>query len=87
MRSEEAVQEEMGRDALIVTVLNASTSEQCGQAEQLIIAWMREHPNDFGILDAGEQVAMIMDGYAHEEGRVTAASSAGTAWASPRATA
>ncbi len=63
MASEEVERGEIERDLLIVTVLNASTLEQCNGAKELIIAWMKTHPNDFGILDAGEQVAMLLDGY------------------------
>ncbi len=53
----------MQREQLIDEVLSATTLEECERAKNLIIAWMQEHPKDFGILDAGEQVAMIMDGY------------------------
>ena len=56
----------MQREQLIDEVLSATTLEECERAKNLIIAWMQEHPKDYGILDAGEQVAMIMDGYAHE---------------------
>lgn len=61
MVSEEVELEEIERDALIVTVLTASTPEQCSHAEELIIAWMKKPPRDFGILDAGEQLAMMSD--------------------------
>ncbi len=61
MVSEEIEREEMERDLLIVTVLTARTPEQCSHAEGLIIAWMKKHPRDFGILDAGEQLAMMSD--------------------------
>ena len=58
--------EGMNREALIAAVLLASTEEQCNHAKSLIIVWMQEHPRDFGMLDAGEQVAMILDSYAQE---------------------
>ena len=58
--------EELNREEVIATALSASTEEQCSHAEALIIAWMQDHPRDFGMLDAGEQVAMILDGYAYE---------------------
>ena len=32
----------------------------------MILSWMQSHPDDFGMLDAGEEVAMIINGYAHE---------------------
>lgn len=63
MVSEDVELEEIERDLLIVTVLTASTPEQCSHAEELVIAWMKRHPRDFGILDAGEQLAMISDRY------------------------
>ena len=56
----------MQREKLIDEVLSARTPEECEKAKNLIIAWMQEHPKDFGMLDAGEQVAMILDGYAQE---------------------
>ena len=61
MVSEEVEREEMDRDMLIATILNASTPEQCSGAEELILAWMKLHPRDFGILDAGGQLAMMSD--------------------------
>ena len=56
----------MQREQIIDEVLSARSPEECEKAKDLIIAWMQQHPRDFGILDAGEQVAMIMDGYAQE---------------------
>lgn len=56
----------MQRDQLIEEVLSATTLEECERAKNSIIAWMQDHPKDFGILDAGEQVAMIMDGYSQD---------------------
>lgn len=55
--------EEMNREEVIAIALSARTEEQCDQAEALIIAWMQEHPRDFGMLDAGEQVAMVSGKY------------------------
>lgn len=63
MASEEVEREEIERDALIATVLSASTPEQRHSAEALIIAWMKSHPKDIGILDAGEQLAMMSERY------------------------
>lgn len=54
---------EMNREEVIATALSARTEEQCDHAESLIIAWMKEHPRDFGMLDAGEQVAMVSGKY------------------------
>ncbi len=56
----------MSREQVINQVLSARTFQECEQAKSMIIAWMQEHPRDFGMLDAGEQVEMILDGYRHE---------------------
>ena len=56
----------MQREQVVDQVLSARTFRECEEAKNLIIAWMQEHPKDFGMLDAGEQVAMILDGYAYE---------------------
>ncbi len=72
MTLEEVEREEIARDLLIVTALSASTSEQCARAEGLIIAWMKKHPRDFGILDAGEQLAMISDRFDRPAGEAPA---------------
>jgi len=53
----------MHREEVIATALSARTGEQCDHAEELIIAWMKDHPKDFGMLDAGEQVAMVSGKY------------------------
>ncbi len=55
--------EELNREEVIATALSASTEEQCSHAEALIVAWMKKHPRDFGMLDAGEQVAMVSGKY------------------------
>jgi len=67
MTLEEVEREEIARDLLIVTALSASTSEQCARAEGLIIAWMKKHPRDFGIL-----VAMISDRFDRPAGEAPA---------------
>jgi len=54
---------EFRREELIANVLSAHTQDRRKDAEQQIIEWMREHPRDFGILDAGEQLAMISERY------------------------
>ena len=53
----------MDREEVIAAALSARTRKQCDRAEELIIAWMKEHPRDFGVLDAGEQVAMVSGKY------------------------
>ena len=63
MASEEVEHEEIERDEIIATVLTANTSEKYEQAEELIIGWMKQHPRDFGMLDAGEQLAMMSGKY------------------------
>lgn len=62
-------QEEFRRDEIIVTVLTANTPEQYDHAEKLIIDWMKEHPRDFGMLDAGEMLAMMSGKYEPAEGK------------------
>jgi len=57
---------QMQREQVIDEVLSARTLDECDKAKKLIIAWMQEHPRDFGILDAGEQIAMLLDGYSQE---------------------
>ncbi len=54
---------EFRREELIANVLSAATQEQRRAAEQQIIGWMRDHPRDYGILDAGEQLAMMSERY------------------------
>jgi len=56
----------MQREQVIDEVLSARTPEECERAKNIIIAWMQEHPRDFGMLDAGEQIAMLLDGYSQE---------------------
>lgn len=51
----------MEREQIITQVLSATSAEECRRAEVLIRGWMAVHPNDFGMLDAGEQLAMIFD--------------------------
>ena len=56
----------MQREQTIDEVLSARTLGECEKAKYFSIAWMQEHPKGFEMPDAGEQVAMIMDGYSHE---------------------
>lgn len=51
----------MEREQIITQVLSATSDEECRRAEVLIRNWMAVHPDDFGMLDAGEQLAMIFD--------------------------
>lgn len=55
--------DEARRNGIIETALSVRTLEECDHAEELIIAWMKEHPRDFGMLDAGEVVAMVSGKY------------------------
>jgi len=68
--TEEAERVEIDRDILITTTLSATTPEQCGRAEERIIAWIKMHPRDFGILGAGGQLAMISDRFDRPSGEV-----------------
>ncbi len=54
---------ELQRDELIASALIASTPEQCAEAEKAIEQWMQQHPRDFGMLDVGEQLAMMSERY------------------------
>ena len=54
---------EFQREELIATILTANTPEQCVEAEKAIALWMQQHPKDFGILDAGESLAMMSERY------------------------
>lgn len=53
----------MDRDEIIAFALSVRTAAECDHAEELIIAWMKENPRDFGMLDAGELVAMVSGKY------------------------
>ena len=52
----------MDREKVIETVLSASTYEECRRAEQILQAWMQAHPDDLAMLDAGESLAMTLEG-------------------------
>lgn len=72
--------EDMKRDEIIAQVISANTPERCTKAETLIVAWMKDHPRDFGMLDAGEQLAMMSERYdltAEESARRSADFTAG----------
>jgi len=47
---------------VIDSVLSAGTIEECRRAQELLAEWMRNHPNDLSMLDAGEALEMTMDG-------------------------
>jgi hypothetical protein len=49
----------MNRDELIDLILTARTDDELAAAEDAADRWMAEHPDDFGIVMAFEQVAMI----------------------------
>ncbi len=63
MELDEVRREEFRRDEIIASVLTARTPEQYEYAENLIVDWMQDHPRDFGMLDAGEQLAMMSGKY------------------------
>lgn len=63
MASREVEREQIERDEIIESALSVRTLEECEHAEGLIITWMKEHPRDFGVLDAGEVVAMVSGKY------------------------
>ncbi len=49
----------MERQQVMRRILSATTCRECDEAEKLLHAWMQEHPKDFAMLDAGEQLAMV----------------------------
>jgi len=51
----------MEREQIVMQVLSAATAEECQRAKSLIRDWMARHPGDYGMLDAGEQLAMMRD--------------------------
>jgi len=76
MMSEEMEREETERDMLIATILSATTPEQCDHAEDLVVTWMKTHPRDFGILDAGGHLAMMSDRFNRPAGEARKVSAA-----------
>ena len=60
----------MTRDEVIELVLTARSWEECLAAEEALLTWMSQHPNDYGVLDAGEQLTMIKEAI-QEERRMT----------------
>ncbi len=52
----------MNRDQVIESILSAGTWEECQKAQDLLAQWMQAHPEDIGMLDAGETLMMTMDG-------------------------
>ncbi len=52
----------MEREQVIDIVLNASSWEQCQQAKRILCDWMKQNPDDWGMLDVGEALEMTMDG-------------------------
>jgi hypothetical protein len=52
----------MTRDQIIEAVLSASAWEECQGAQRMLALWMAAHPEDIGMLDAGESLSMTMEG-------------------------
>src|SRR5438128_2118505 len=51
----------MNREDVQRLVMDATTPEECRVAEATLDQWMREHPADWGMLDLGEQLALIQE--------------------------
>jgi len=49
----------MPREDLITLILAARTKDECDVARAALKAFMTEHPDDVGVLAAGEQLYMI----------------------------
>ena len=52
----------MNREQVINIVLNASGWQGCQRAKRVLSEWMQTHPNDWGMLDAGEALEMSLEG-------------------------
>jgi len=52
----------MDRSQVIDTLLSASTWEECRKAQDILAQWMKAHPEDLAMLDAGESLEMTLDG-------------------------
>jgi hypothetical protein len=51
----------MNRDEIAALVLSARTLEECDVAEAALRQWMEENPDDFGMQEIGEGLAMMKD--------------------------
>jgi hypothetical protein len=59
----------MDREELIDLILSARTDDELAAAEDAADRWMADHPDDFGIAIALEQVAIIRDAQNRWTGR------------------
>ena len=64
------------RNEIRKTALSVRTQDECDRAEALIVAWMKDYPRDFGMLNASEMVAMISERYDKPAGEARPPSSA-----------
>lgn len=51
----------MKHDQALRRILAVTRREECNEAEEFPYAWMQENSKDFGMLDAGEQLAMMSE--------------------------
>ena len=58
-RSMNEQDEQAARERLIRQMLAANTPETVRAAQAAADAWLREHPDDWTVLTAGEQLAMM----------------------------
>src|SRR5262245_14476376 len=49
------------REQLLDQIMYAATREEIGAAIQAQLAWLRANPDDFGVLQAGEDLAHAFD--------------------------
>lgn len=54
------------REQIADLVLTARTWEECLAAEQALRDWMRQHPDDFGMLAGGEQLTLVKEALQEE---------------------
>ena len=53
----------MTRDEVVRAAMAAQTLQECEAAEAALREWLRLHPDDFGMLDVGEGLAMLKDAF------------------------
>ncbi len=56
----------MTQDEVIATTLSARTLEEVMHAQEVLMDWMKDHPNDFKVLSGGEMLVMLAQAYGIE---------------------
>lgn len=55
------IETEMARERLVNQVLDATTLSEVADATQALRAWLRDHPEDVGLSDGFEQLALMQE--------------------------